>query len=260
MERRASELIRCSILADQPTDSEANFYLVSGANLSNVTGSFAVTTNPVFVTHSGNFIAISGTVNTSVVVGYIVSGNSFIPSGNVYIQSGVNWTGVGSTFSAGGSLNINNPQLIGSIATQGIIGSVAITSNPVNVTPSGVFSTSIDRASQKQGRTHIQKSQVNITTAGSVNAYTVTNGKTFYMTYLDISGYNNSAVTAGQWTLQDGSGGTTLMAGNLPAVVATLVAISQDFSVEPIQWTNSIWFNPIAGNPTLGISFGGYEE
>lgn len=61
-------------LADVQTDSEANFYLVSGANLSNVTGSVAITTATLGV--SGTQVTQLLTTGSAAIVA-LPSGTAF---------------------------------------------------------------------------------------------------------------------------------------------------------------------------------------
>jgi hypothetical protein len=167
-----------------------------------ITGSVAITSNPLNVTPSGTFFAtvsqsgtffgtFSGNVvntgsvaitNTVPVSGnalgiYGQSGGTFYglqtdttgklnvnvvssPSQNVYIQSGAAWTGVGSAFIAGGSVNVTN-----------MLGSVAITNTvPASGNAFGIYGQSGGTFYGMQTDT-TGKQNVNIANTPSVNAY-----------------------------------------------------------------------------------------
>lgn len=115
-----------------------------------------------------------------------------------------------------------------------------------------------DRPSAGSGRTHKSGAVANVTGSSIVGA-AVTAGKTLYITSLTIVGFNNSAVTQGQFRVEDGSGGALKVPFNMPAVIASTIASTLAYA-EPLQFTTSVFFTVTAGTASFGISWVGYEE
>lgn len=103
-----------------------------------------------------------------------------------------------------------------------------------------------------------EKAAANMSASGTIGA-AVGSGLGFYCTSLNVSGYNNSSVTAGQWTITDGAGGAIKAAGNLPAVVGGVLNYNAVYPI-PIQFATSVYFNVVGGNVTVGIVAAGVEQ
>lgn len=121
-----------------------------------------------------------------------------------------------------------------------------------------------NRPSQGSGRTY-KTGQLSVQTADAT-VYTVTAGKTLYVTTLNIAAFNTSTVTSGDLALRDGNGGTVLIptlmtAAGVAAQLAASAAVSNLFLfAEPLQLTNAFYMDIISGTITYSVSFVGYEQ
>src|SRR5258708_30348450 len=165
----------------------------------------------------------------------------------------------------------------GSSNTVQITGTPSVNSTSVNVTTVtfnsiaqpvsftlGTSTTAVVplRPSQWLGTTYKAGLLDNLTT--NATAYTVTTGKTLYVTSLNISGYNGSTTNAGDIDIQDGSvnriplsiptAGVGALASQIP--VSALQFIFQ----EPKQFSTNINVNIKTGTITYSFDFTGYEE
>jgi len=126
------------------------------------------------------------------------------------------------------------------------------------------ISTSQERSSTKPGRTYVTAQNAAVGSSGSATVYTVTQGKTLYITSALFSGFNTSITAASLIRIEDGS--TTLMqfrapAAGLGAVAAALIMTAVPMSFpEPLKVTTNIKITISAGTVTTAFSFVGYEE
>lgn len=127
-------------------------------------------------------------------------------------------------------------------------------SNPVSAIPA--------RPSQFPGRTH-KTFFANNATATSV-LYTVTGGKTLYVTAISLNAFNTSITSTGLIQIADN---TTIkvpvsipLAGIAASVAATPVAIGGLILPEPLQFSTNFRVIVASGTITYSVSGTGYEE
>lgn len=147
-------------------------------------------------------------------------------------------------------------------------GSTVYIVNPTTVTfsASGVNASTASiiplRPSQGFGRTYKQGFGDNLT--GSTTIYTVTAGKTLYVTSMNISGYNTSTTNAARLRIQDA--GITIIpvsgppAGVGAAAASTVMSLAGEVFLEPKQFTNTMNITVVSGTLTFSFDFTGYEE
>lgn len=121
-----------------------------------------------------------------------------------------------------------------------------------------------NRPSQGVGRVH-KFAALAIQTADAT-LYTVTAGKTLYLTSLSIFAFNTSTTTVGDLQIKDGAGGTLklpilMTAAGVAASFAASAAVG--FTVtfdEPLQFTTGVYCDIITGTITYSVMANGYEE
>lgn len=133
------------------------------------------------------------------------------------------------------------------------------------ITASGTVNNIPNRPSQGTGRTHVNATISAANTDQTV--YTVTAGKTFYLTTLILSAFNSSIGAVGVIILKDGGAGGTaklsylMQQAGVGALVATqpLVPGNNTFQ-EPLQFTGSVFMDITSGTVTYSVGIVGYEE
>lgn len=119
-----------------------------------------------------------------------------------------------------------------------------------------------DRPSEKPGRVHKEGVISAATTDQTV--YTVTEGKTLYVTSIDLSVFNTSTVSAGRLDLKDGTTikqTFSMSAAGVGAVAASVPAnVNSMIFLEPKQFTTDFNMDVVTGTLTYSVCFTGYEE
>ena len=120
----------------------------------------------------------------------------------------------------------------------------------------------VERPSEKEGRTYIQRAQTNLT--ASTDIYTVTPGKTLYITNLFLSTINTSTTSASRIEVVDGGDSGELVASMiLPVSIALALSpyeTTDNVYEEPYRFQNKVRVVEAIGTATFSISFNGYEE
>lgn len=158
-----------------------------------------------------------------------------------------------------GQVGVQGGSGVVSASTQRV---VLATDIPLPAGGNQIGSTIPDRPSQKTGRVY-KEGFLDHQTTGQT-AYTVTNGKTLYVTSIAISAFNASAVANGRLRVRDNTtvkipvsiptAGVAALASLVPA---TLTALSFP---EPIPFGTNLNVDLPAGTVTYSLSFSGYEE
>jgi hypothetical protein len=117
------------------------------------------------------------------------------------------------------------------------------------------------RPSQLTGRTAVKIVMDGVT--ASALQYTVTAGKTLYITDILLT-IDNSSASAGSMKLEDGIIAaqpvkTCFMIADPAGASSSLTTITHSF-IEPLEFATGVWFNEAAGTLTVCGSIIGYEE
>ena len=117
------------------------------------------------------------------------------------------------------------------------------------------------RPSQLYGRTSVSIVVDEVSTSSL--AHTVTAGKTFYVTDINLT-IDNSASTSGTLKLEDGIIAaqpvvTCYVVADPPGSASTNTVISHSF-IEPLQFGTGVWINEAAGALIICGIINGYEE
>lgn len=242
------------------TDADNNLYV----NVAQ--GSIDVTVGEVEVKNdAGNPVPVSGTVsvdNLPAVQPVSDNGGSLTVDGSVSVGN----------FPASQAVTgpLTNTELRASAVPVSIPTPVPVTDNSgsltidgtVAATQSGIWQSVPNRPSQGVGRTY--KHGVASAITSDTTVYTVTNGKTLYVTNIDLSAFNTSTTNAGRIDIKDGStiiqtismstAGVGTLATAIPASVASIVFI------EPLQFSTDVSIDIVTGTITCSFCFTGYEE
>jgi len=119
-----------------------------------------------------------------------------------------------------------------------------------------------NRPSQGTGRVYKEGTAANLAVTNTL--YTVTVGKTLYITSIEFSGYNTSAVAAGNIQIRDSATIKVPMSFPTAGVGAVASIIQSNVSSlsfpEPIQFSTNFNVTIVTGTITYSCSFRGYEE
>lgn len=146
-------------------------------------------------------------------------------------------------------------------------GSLVSASSPlaVSAAQSGTWLVVPDRPSQRSGGTAVHRAQAALT--ATTDLYTVTAGKTFYMTSLAVYVFNTSTTQIGDLRIVDRAGSDTLhlpvlmTAAGVGSITAASAAIGTSFTFqEPKPFSTKVTAVVQTGTLTFSLSFGGYES
>lgn len=133
------------------------------------------------------------------------------------------------------------------------------------ITASGTVNNIPNRPSQGAGRTSVLFNASAQT--GDATLYSVTGGKTFYLTTLVLSAFNTSSTGAGNLQLKDGGAGGTLKApfimptAGVGALLAAQPLLPGSITFqEPIPFTTNVFMDVVGGTITYSVTGVGYEE
>lgn len=141
-------------------------------------------------------------------------------------------------------------------------GGVSVTGGRIDAIQSGEWSTVPLRPSQKEGRTYIDGALGDQKIGQTV--YTVTQGKTLYVTTVNISAVNSGVAASGYIQIRDGNTlkiPVTVPTAGLGALASLIPLNVSSFSFEePKKFTTNFNVNIASGTMTYSIDFTGYEE
>lgn len=121
-----------------------------------------------------------------------------------------------------------------------------------------------DRPSQGSGRTY--KTAVLSNQNADANLYTVTAGKTLYVTSITIGAFNTSTANNGVLLVTDGNGGAAkipilMTAAGVAAQLAASAAVAIPIIFnEPLQFTSGVYMDITGGTINYSVVMVGYEE
>lgn len=121
-----------------------------------------------------------------------------------------------------------------------------------------------DRPSSGAGRVFRTAALSMVTTGQAI--YTVTVGKTLYVSDFMLSVNNTSTTALADIRITDGSGGTVILnylaekAGTGALAAAEGLTTVPAVFPEPRRFSTSVWLTITSGTVTVSASFAGYEE
>lgn len=117
----------------------------------------------------------------------------------------------------------------------------------------------LQRPSEGTGRSHVSANIDNVTATTTI--YTVTAGKTFYLTDLMITATNSSTTANGRFRIRDNV--TTKIPKNFGASIVGAVSPflnEVDNFIEPIPFTTNVNLEVVAGTLSVSVAIVGYEK
>lgn len=173
-----------------------------------------------------------------------------LESGSVTVTNTVTVAAHNVTVSNSPSVTVLNP-------------SVTITGTAnVSVTNTNISTSSLQyaqRPSEKSGRVH--KSGILVSQSVTATSYTVTGGKTLYITSITLSAINSNTSTVGSIIIQDNATQKTPLL--IPASATTgqnASSFIQMTFIEPRQFSTNVNVTIVSGTVNYSMSWTGYEE